>query len=223
MNRYLEVGVPTASPPSPDAIAWLDPDPSTVDITVHGEWHEFRVRADVNKYFNDHVGVFGFGQVDGALTSSGNSPPPQTVEEVCEDEFYDGLNWRRAINQAFHLAICKEGEATIQVRHETDPVPALAEYSFTVGSVLRLRRLDPLPPQRHGRLHRLYQPPLRCRRRHLPPPAAGSAALAPLRWRLHFATDFGPRGTSPRTPRRERPSASRLSRRTRATWISSTQ
>ena len=104
------------------------------------EWHEFRVRADVNKYFNDHVGVFGFGQVDGALTSSGNSPPPQTVEEVCEDEFYDGLNWRRAINQGFHLAICKEGDATILVRHEAAAVAALAEYSFTVGSV------SPPPP-----------------------------------------------------------------------------
>ena len=140
MNRYLAVGVPTASPPSPDAIAWLDPDPSTVDMTVHGEWHEFRVRADVNKYFNDYVGVFGFGEVDGALTSSGNSPPPQTIEEVCEDEFYDGLNWRRAINQAFHLAICKESDAKILVRHETDAVAALAEYSFTVGSI------SPPPP-----------------------------------------------------------------------------
>ena len=135
MNRYLETGVPTATPPSSDTIAWVDPNPSTVDMTVHGEWHKFRVRADVNKYFNDHVGVFGFGQVDGALTSSGNSPPPQTVEELCEDDFYDGLNWRRAINQAFHLAICKEGEATILVRHEAAAVAALAEYSFTVEPV----------------------------------------------------------------------------------------
>ena len=140
MNRYLETGVPTATPPSPDAIAWLDPDPSTVDMTVHGEWHEFRVRADVNKYFNDHVGVIGFGQVDGALVSSGSSPPSQTIEEVCGERIHEGMNWRRAINQAFHVAICKEGEATIQVRHETDPVPALAEYSFTVGSV------SPPPP-----------------------------------------------------------------------------
>ena len=149
MNRYLEVGVPTASPPSPDAIAWLDPDPSTVDMTILDEWHKFRVRADVNKYFNDHVGVIGFGQVDGALVSSGSSPPSQTIEEVCEDEFYDGLNWRRAINQGFHLAICKEGDATILVRHEAAAVAALAEYSFTVGSVSAPRppaTATPRPP-----------------------------------------------------------------------------
>ena len=135
MNRYLAVGVPTASPPSPDTIAWLDPDPSTLSMTVHGEWHTVLVRADLTKYLNDHVGVLGFGNVDGLLIGKDLVGPASSVEEACEDLQENSVHWRRAINQGLHLAACKEGRATIQVNHESDGAPPLAEYSFTIGPV----------------------------------------------------------------------------------------
>ena len=58
MSRYLEAGVPTATPPNADSVAWLDPDPTTLGISVHGEWHKFHVRADVTKYTQDHLGLW---------------------------------------------------------------------------------------------------------------------------------------------------------------------
>ena len=58
MSRYLEAGVPTSTPPNADSVAWLDPDPATQGMTVHGEWHKFHVRADVTKYTKDHLGLW---------------------------------------------------------------------------------------------------------------------------------------------------------------------
>ena len=55
MSRYLTIGEATASPPEPGAIAWMDPDPTTLDMRALGEWQFFRFRSDVTSYLNDHL------------------------------------------------------------------------------------------------------------------------------------------------------------------------
>ena len=57
MSRYLTIGVPTATPPEPGAQAWMNPDPTTLDMYANGEWHVFRFRTNVQFYLNDHLGV----------------------------------------------------------------------------------------------------------------------------------------------------------------------
>ena len=52
-NAFGEV---TATPPALDAEAWLNPGPRTLNMKVHGEWQEFRVRSGVTRHLNDHVG-----------------------------------------------------------------------------------------------------------------------------------------------------------------------
>ena len=143
MNRYLAVGVATASPPSPDAIAWLDPDPSTVDMTVHGEWHEFRVRADVSKYLDHHLGVVADADLEGVLFAPGANIPSMTVQEACEQEDIRQLNWRRAIDQPLTIGACTAGPVKIHLRPYNDEVQTLAVYSF---SVIADRDTDPPPP-----------------------------------------------------------------------------
>ena len=130
MTRYLTVGEPTATPPAPDARAWLDPDPTTFDIYV-GEWHFFRSRANILLYLNDHLGVLGFGDEDYQLVAPGESRPSKTVEEACENQPSTIVHWRRAINQGLWIAACKPGNATIILRHETDAVePLTTNYDF---------------------------------------------------------------------------------------------
>ena len=81
MTRYLAMGEVTATPPAPDAQAWLDPDPRTLNMKVHGEWQEFRVRSNVTRYLNDHLGFWMFGNEYGHFASGG---PGLTPEEACQ-------------------------------------------------------------------------------------------------------------------------------------------
>ena len=134
MTRYLEAGVPTATPPNPDVVAWMDPDPTTLEMSVHGEWHQFRFRADLSKYLNDHLGVVGYGDSDGLLYAPGASVPSGTVADACANEDVRQVNWRRAINQPLTIGVCKAGQASILLWHETDGVPPLAEYTFAVST-----------------------------------------------------------------------------------------
>ena len=85
MSRYLTIGEATATPPSPDALAWMDPDPSTLNMRVHGDWQEFRFRSDVTRYLNDHMGVLMFGDEYGFFAAPGQSRPSTTPEEACRD------------------------------------------------------------------------------------------------------------------------------------------
>ena len=134
MTRYLEAGVPTATPPNPDVVAWMDPDPTTLDMTVNGEWHQFRFRADISKYLNDHLGVVGYGDSDGLLYAPGANVPSRTVADACANEDVRQVSWRRAINQPLTIGVCKAGQASILLWHETDGVPPLVEYTFTLST-----------------------------------------------------------------------------------------
>ena len=134
MTRDLEAGVPTATPPNPDVVAWIDPDPTTLDMTVNGEWHQFRFRADISKYLNDHLGVVGYGDSDGLLYAPGANVPSRTVADACANEDVRQVSWCRAINQPLTIGVCKAGQASILLWHETDGVPPLAEYTFAVST-----------------------------------------------------------------------------------------
>ena len=35
--------------PTRESVAWMDPDPSTLDMKVYGEWQEFRFRTNVTQ------------------------------------------------------------------------------------------------------------------------------------------------------------------------------
>ncbi len=131
MTRYLTVGEPTATPPAPDAQAWLEPDPTTFDIYV-GEWHFFQPRANILLYLNDHLGVNGYGDEDYQLVAPGERRQGNTVEEACENQHSNVVDWRRAINQGLWIAGCKPGNATIRLRHETDGVAPLQQYEFRI-------------------------------------------------------------------------------------------
>ena len=127
MSRYLTIGVPTVTPPDPDAQVWMDPDPRTLDMFVHGEWHLFRFRSDVTKYLNDHVGVLAYGTEPEHFVARITSV---TVEEACRESDGAVLNWRRAINQGLWIGACKSGDALIALIHETDAVDPLYTYEF---------------------------------------------------------------------------------------------
>ena len=58
VSKYLMPGVPTATPPVPKPQAWLDPDPTSLDMQVHGEWQRFFVRSDVLESVYDHVYLY---------------------------------------------------------------------------------------------------------------------------------------------------------------------
>ena len=62
MTRYLNGAAATVTPPSPQALAWMDPDPRTVGMTAEGEWRLFHFRSDVTRYHNDHLGRNAFRQ-----------------------------------------------------------------------------------------------------------------------------------------------------------------
>ena len=134
MSRYLTIGEPTATPPDPDAVAWMDPDPRTQNMRVNAEWQEFRFRSDVTRYLNDHLGVVMNGGIPGQFASlpGSNDPPSVSVEQACRD--WDLYQWRRAIHQSLWVGACKSGEAVILLMHETDAGPPLYEYRFDTVS-----------------------------------------------------------------------------------------
>ena len=132
MSRYLIAGEQTAPPPDPDAQAWMDPAPRTLDIYV-GEWLRFQFRSDVTKYLNDHLGVLVNGSEFGLFATGGSSPPttPSTdPEEAClRDQDSDG-HWRRAIHQSLWIVACRPGDARILLTHETHAGDPLYTYEF---------------------------------------------------------------------------------------------
>ena len=134
MSRYLTIGEPTATPPDPDAVAWMDPDPRTQNMRVNAEWQEFRFRSDVTRYLNDHLGVVMNGGIPGQFASlpGSNDPPSVSVEQACRD--WALHQWRRAIHQSLWVGACKSGEAVILLMHETDAGPPLYEYRFDTVS-----------------------------------------------------------------------------------------
>ena len=134
MSRYLTIGEPTATPPDPDAVAWMDPDPRTQNMRVNAEWQEFRFRSDVTRYLNDHLGVVVNGGIPGQFASlpGSNDPPSVSVEQACRD--WALYQWRRAIHQSLWVGACKSGEAVILLMHETDAGPPLYEYRFDTVS-----------------------------------------------------------------------------------------
>ncbi len=127
MSRYLAIGVPTATPPSPGALAWMDPDPRNLNMKVHGNWRLFKFRSNVRRYLNDHMGAFlNAGQPGHFATGH----PGKSPEDACRDSEDRDEHWRRAINQGLWVVACKPGAATIQLRHETDGVAPLYTYNF---------------------------------------------------------------------------------------------
>ena len=132
MSRYLAIGEATITPPSPDALAWMDPDPSTLNMRVHGEWQKFHFRSDVTRYLNDHMGVLMFGDEYGYFAAPGELRPVTTPEEACLRSANDHEHWRRAIHQSLWVVACKPGEAVIQLNHETDAVAPLHEYQLNI-------------------------------------------------------------------------------------------
>ena len=139
MSRYLAIGEVTTTPPAPGAQAWLDPDPRTLNMKVHGEWQEFRVRSDVTRYLNDYLGVIVNAGELGLFATTSRSPDTSTTatEEACRRAEDSNEHWRRAIHQQLWLVACKPGDAVISLRHETDAVAPLYNYRFRI--------LDPSP------------------------------------------------------------------------------
>ena len=133
MSRYLEPGEPIAPPPTPDTMAWLGPDPTSIDMYV-GEWYVFRNRSNIVLYLNDHVGVHAFSAdgSDGHFTSHGATEPSIPAEEACRTAPADDVvSWRRAIHQQLWIAPCRAGDAIMTVRHETETVAPLSRYEFS--------------------------------------------------------------------------------------------
>ena len=129
MSRYLAPGEVAPSPPAPGVQAWLDPSPPPVMYA--GEWYQLKVRSDVRLYFNDHVGVNGYGSEPYLLTAPGEVRPSTPVADSCPD-YSDVVDWRRAIHQALYIAACGPGTAVISVRHETDAVAPLYTYEVQI-------------------------------------------------------------------------------------------
>ena len=146
MTRYLTGAGPTATPPAPDAQAWIDPDPRTLNMRVHGEWQEFNFRSGVTKYLNDHLGVMMFGNGYGYFAAVSESGPTMTPEEACRRSADDNVSWRRAINQGLWAVACKPGQAFMRLIHETDGVPPLYEYEFTTRDDSEPPPPPPPPP-----------------------------------------------------------------------------
>ncbi len=146
MSRYLTGAGPTATPPAPDAQAWIDPDPRTLNMRVHGDWRLFHFRSDVTKYLNDHLGVMMFGNEYGYFAAVSESGTTMTPEEACQRSADDNVSWRRAINQGLWAVACKPGQAFMRLIHETDAVDPLYEYEFTTRDDSEPPPPTPQPP-----------------------------------------------------------------------------
>ena len=87
MTRYPGFDEVTATPPPGNPVAWMDPDPSTPDMKMYGEWQEFRFRTDITRYINDHLRVL----LNGAELYVGH--PSEPPEEACARGMGDDQHW----------------------------------------------------------------------------------------------------------------------------------
>ena len=126
VSRYLQSGV-GAPAPEPDAAAWMDPDPRTLEMVVHGAWTEFRFRSNILLYAEDHLGVLVNAEDAGHLATGG---PESTPEEACRRAEQSAEHWRRGIHQSLWIVACKPGGAVIRLGHETAAVDPLYTYRF---------------------------------------------------------------------------------------------
>ncbi len=133
-TRDLQPGEQIAPPPEPGALLWMDPDPSPLIVQSH-TWYQFRFRAAIPSYETDHLGVI-FSPNDHGLLRAVDSPQRPSLSRATEECRLAGdqlAHWRRAIHQSIWVVACREGPATIELRHELAPVGPLATYEFNVG------------------------------------------------------------------------------------------
>lgn len=133
MSRYLAAGEAVPAPPTPGAVAWTSPDPTTLGMRALGEWHYFRFHSDVTKYLNDHMGVRMYSAEPGHFATGGGVPehtPSESPADACQNEADNHVHYRRAIHQGLWVVACRAGDATISLRHETEAVAPLYTYRF---------------------------------------------------------------------------------------------
>ena len=128
VSSHLQIGETWGPAPEPTAAAWMDPDPSTVDWVVHGEWRHFRIRSNLLLYGRDNLFIVASTSVVGHFSTFG---PDLSPEEACTDEYRIDLSWRVAVHQRMWIVACQPGEATIDLLHETDSVAPLYSYQVT--------------------------------------------------------------------------------------------
>ena len=132
MSRYLSAGETIQAPPMPDAAAWMAPDPRTLEWYV-GEWVLFRARTNVLLYLNHHLSVMAYGnELTHFVALASPGMPGRRVQEECEQRDGHNAHFRRAIHQGLWIGACRSGDGVIELRHETDPVPALYQYKFRI-------------------------------------------------------------------------------------------
>ena len=134
VSKYLMNGAPTVTPPQSNPQAWLDPDPTSLNMQVHGEWQRFFVRSDALESVHDHVYLYindtGPGHfATKSLHYSTTVQPSVLPEQACRDQADDNGGWRRAIDQSVWVVACRPGDATFRLGHETEPV-TLQRYDF---------------------------------------------------------------------------------------------
>ncbi len=137
VSRYLVAGVTPGPPPQPKLDAWLDPDPRSLDMRVHGEWQRIFVRSDVLLSMFGHAYVYVNAAQPGQFAShaqpySATEPPSVDPAQACAGQQDDTSGWRRAIDQSLWIVACKPGSAVFVLTDEFEP-GALYRYEFTVA------------------------------------------------------------------------------------------
>ncbi|WP_420622592.1 YncE family protein [Candidatus Poriferisodalis sp.] len=137
VSRYLVAGVTPGPPPRPKPDAWLDPDPRSLDMRVHGEWQRIIVRSDVLLSMFGHAYVYINAAQPGQFAShaqpySATEPPSVDPAQACAAQQDDTSGWRRAIDQSLWIVACKPGSAVFILTDEFEP-GALYRYEFTVA------------------------------------------------------------------------------------------
>ncbi len=133
MSRYLTAGEAIPGAPTPGAVAWMSPDPTTLSMRALGEWQFFRFHSNVTKYLNDHMGVRISADL-GHFAAGGGLPknlPSESPEDACQKWKNKDIHWRRAIHQGLWIVACKAGDATILLIHETAATDPLYRYRIT--------------------------------------------------------------------------------------------
>ena len=88
VSRYLVAGVTPGPPPEPKPDAWLDPDPRSLGMRVHGEWQRIFVRSDVVLSMFGHAYVYVNAAQAGQFAShaqqfSVTAPPSVDPAQAC--------------------------------------------------------------------------------------------------------------------------------------------